>query len=251
LRSTFAARLRTLRRSRGLTQQQAAEAVGIKRSALGAYEEGRAEPRLAVLAGLARLYGIGLDALVSGADDAGARVHGTALRVLTVAVGPDRHERVALVPVPAAAGYLAGYGDPTFLGELPTFDLPLPELAADRTYRMFQVQGESMDPVQDGAYVLGRYEEDWDRAGGLRPYVVVTRERGIVLKRVENRLDTHEDWLLHSDHPAYAPFSVGPDEVLEVWRAVGVLTLEWPGEGGLVRRLASELQALKGRRTEG
>ena len=59
-----------------MTQQQAAEAVGIKRSALGAYEEGRAEPRLAVLAGLARLYGIGLDALVSGADDAGARVHG-------------------------------------------------------------------------------------------------------------------------------------------------------------------------------
>jgi hypothetical protein len=35
-----------------------------------------------------------------------------------------------------------------------------------------------------------------------------------------------------------------------VWRGVGVLTLEWPGEGGLVRRLASELEALRARRSE-
>jgi transcriptional regulator with XRE-family HTH domain len=246
----FAARLRTLRRARGMTQQQAAEAVGIKRTALGAYEEGRAEPRLDVLAGLARLYGVGLDALVSGAGDDVARLRGTDLRVLAVAVGPDRKERVALVPVPAAAGYLTGYGDPAYIGELPAFDLPLPELPADRTYRMFQIQGESMDPVPDGAYVVGSYVEDWERAGGLRPYVVVTREHGIVLKRMENRLDTHGDWLLHSDHPAYAAYPVRPEEVVEVWRGVGVLTLEWPGEGGLVRRLASELEALRARRSE-
>jgi hypothetical protein len=92
--------------------------------------------------------------------------------------------------------------------------------------------------------------EDWERAGGLRPYVVVTREHGIVLKRMENRLDTHGDWLLHSDHPAYAAYPVRPEEVVEVWRGVGVLTLEWPGEGGLVRRLASELEALRARRSE-
>jgi hypothetical protein len=115
---------------------------------------------------------------------------------------------------------------------------------------MFQIQGESMDPVPDGAYVVGSYVEDWERAGGLRPYVVVTREHGIVLKRMENRLDTHGDWLLHSDHPAYAAYPVRPEEVVEVWRGVGVLTLEWPGEGGLVRRLASELEALRARRSE-
>ena len=57
--------LKFCRRELALTQAQMADKLGIKRSLVGAYEEGRAEPRLATLVNMARLFGISLDQLVT------------------------------------------------------------------------------------------------------------------------------------------------------------------------------------------
>ena len=47
--------LKFWRRELSLTQAQLADKLGIKRSLVGAYEEGRAEPRLATLVNMATL----------------------------------------------------------------------------------------------------------------------------------------------------------------------------------------------------
>ncbi len=52
--------IRTLRKKPGPTQDQFAAKLGIKRSLIGAYEEGRAEPRLKLLQKMATLGGISL-----------------------------------------------------------------------------------------------------------------------------------------------------------------------------------------------
>ncbi|MCR5889774.1 helix-turn-helix transcriptional regulator [Hymenobacter sp. J193] len=57
--------LKFWRRELSLTQAQIAEKLGIKRSLVGAYEEGRAEPKLTTLVNMARLFGISLDQLVT------------------------------------------------------------------------------------------------------------------------------------------------------------------------------------------
>ena len=63
----------------------------------------------------------------------------------------------------------------------------------------------------------------------MRPYIVVTRNDGVVFKRIENRLDSeHKDLWLISDNPDYPPYSVKPSEVVEVWRARGYLAFNWP-----------------------
>ncbi|WP_238387686.1 helix-turn-helix transcriptional regulator, partial [Pararcticibacter amylolyticus] len=48
--------LRYLRKSKGLTQQQFADLMEIKRSLVGAYEEDRAEPRYELLKKFAEFY---------------------------------------------------------------------------------------------------------------------------------------------------------------------------------------------------
>ena len=58
--------LKALRKTRGWTQTDLADKAGIKRTALGAYEEGRAEPRLGVLVRLAHTLDVSLDTLVLG-----------------------------------------------------------------------------------------------------------------------------------------------------------------------------------------
>lgn len=228
----LASRIRMLRKAAGWTQQSLADELGLKRSALGAYEEGRAEPKLATLIALARHFGMSLDAFVLGESEEDRmmrRVSGGDLRVLSVPIDrSSERERVAIVPVRASAGYLSGYGDPEYMEGLDHFNLPVKELAQDATYRMFQIEGESMLPIPNGSYILAHYEENWSKAGGMRPYVVVTREHGVVFKRVENRLDTHGDYLLISDNLDFAPYRVFPEDVVEMWRARAYLAFDWP-----------------------
>lgn len=229
----FAKNLKALRKAKGWTQQELSDRMGIKRAALGAYEEGRSEPRLANVLAMADLLGVSADAMMRGVDPQEAqenRTRGQQLRVLTVPVNPETsEEHVAVVPVRAAAGYLEGYGDPDFVQMLPTFDLPIPEVSPYRTYRLFQIEGDSMLPIPSGSYILASFEPDWNHSGGMRPYVVVTRNDGIVFKRIENRLDTDQkDFRMISDNPDYPPYSVQPNEISEVWRAQAYLAFDWP-----------------------
>ncbi len=56
--------IKYLRRLNGLTQEQFARKIGIKRSLLGAYEEGRAKPNLENLSNIAKIFGTTVDNLI-------------------------------------------------------------------------------------------------------------------------------------------------------------------------------------------
>lgn len=62
----LAKRCRALREERGLTQQRAAEMAGTSITYLQVVESGRGNPSLAILAALARAYGITLAELFDG-----------------------------------------------------------------------------------------------------------------------------------------------------------------------------------------
>ena len=253
MQSKLPEKLKSLRKAKGWTQQALADRLGLTRPTLGAYEEGRSEPKLSVLIDMAACFGTTVDALVRGEKNAEAaeRAKGDRMRVLTVSVdsASDR-ERVVVVPVKAAAGYAHGYGDPEWVSQLPTFGLPLKELASDSTYRMFQIEGDSMLPIPSGSYILCQYVDDWMSVGGLRPHIVVTRNDGVVFKRIENDLPGGGSLVLHSDNPAFAPYAVAGDDVVEVWRAAAYLSFELPsaldGQPASAASLRSALDTLRG-----
>lgn len=60
-KSNIADKLKALRKAKGLTQQQVADAIGTTRATIGGYEIGRRSPRLPELEKIAALYGVGLD----------------------------------------------------------------------------------------------------------------------------------------------------------------------------------------------
>lgn len=60
----LAVRLRQLRLAKGLTQQQAANAVGVTRSVISGYETEMRFPSLDILVSLAHLYGVTTDYLL-------------------------------------------------------------------------------------------------------------------------------------------------------------------------------------------
>lgn len=224
--------IRYLRKQLGLTQADLGEKLGLKRPVIGAYEEGRAEPRLQTLLLMSSFFGIGIDGLVNtdlSTGESTADASGKSLRVLPIAIDPERNtERTTLVPVKAAAGYTTGYGDLDFVGSLPNFDMPFPELPSDRTYRVFQIEGESMLPIPPGSYIICEYVQDWETLKTDERYIFLTKDEGIVFKRV--RLHPHKkSYELISDNTDFKPYFIKQSQVLEVWKARGMMSFNLDG----------------------
>ena len=255
--------LKFCRRELALTQAQMAEKLGIKRSLVGAYEEGRAEPRLATLVNMARLFGITLDQLVTtdfskkkntkiigslppadptapDADDSPeppTPAAGGKLRVLAFTVDKDQNENIELVPQKAAAGYLNGYADREYLEVLPKFRLPM--LTQTGTYRAFEIAGDSMLPIASGTVIVGRYVEEWASIKDGTPGIVVSSRDGIVFKRIFNKMRLNAMFVLHSDNPNFSPYDISADDVLEIWEAKSYISSTFPIAELSLERVAS------------
>ena len=61
MKNNIADKIKTLRKAKGLTQEQFAERIGLTRGAIGGYETGRRNPRLPDLQKIADFFGVGLD----------------------------------------------------------------------------------------------------------------------------------------------------------------------------------------------
>ena len=259
--------IKYLRKQHKLTQEQLAERIGIKRSLLGAYEEGRADPRLTNLLNLAKEFDVLVDQLIStdlsevsleapGARPLARDTQGEHLRVLSITVDGKGRENIELVPERAAAGYTVGYSDPEYLEDLPKFQLPM--LPAPGTYRAFEISGDSMLPISPGAVVVGQYIEDWSRIKSGETYVLVTEKEGIVYKRVFSYAGALDRLLLVSDNKSYAPYDIAIQDVLEVWEAKAYISMSFPEPNtekeltmeGLTRMMVELQQEVKALRAE-
>jgi transcriptional regulator with XRE-family HTH domain len=217
--STAGQNLKYLRKLRGWTQEEFSTKLGIKRSLLGAYEEERAEPRLDVLETVADMFKLTLDELLrKDLSDSRSGSYLSRRRAQKLIAASNE---IQLVPVKAAAGYLAGYADPEFLDELNTFTLPM---LAPGTYRAFEIVGDSMLPTPSGSVIVGEKVDDMEEVKSNQTYIVVSRNEGIVYKRVMKNNKSRNKLTLVSDNTAYQPYQVSSDEVLEIWKAQMIIS---------------------------
>ncbi|MGY3793767.1 S24 family peptidase [uncultured Aquimarina sp.] len=134
-----------------------------------------------------------------------------------VAVNQEGDENVVYVPIKARAGYLDGYGDTEFIETLPSFNMPH---LTNGTFRCFEVQGNSMvRTFFDGDLVFGKYVEDLQDIKDGRIYVIVSKNDGIVLKRVINRIEERGKLILKSDNKNgnYPTYTINSEEIMEAW----------------------------------
>tara|TARA_B110000046_G_scaffold29074_1_gene30355 strand:- start:32981 stop:33763 length:783 start_codon:yes stop_codon:yes gene_type:complete len=228
----FQANLKHLRKSKGLTQGGLANKIGISRPKIGSYEEGRAEPKFETLQNISHFFQVTIDDLLEkdlpqSKKGTIKNIQGNNLRVLPIIVDSDNNERISLVPIKAAAGYLNGYSDPEFVEQLSNFSLPVKELSQG-SYRAFEIKGDSMLPIPSGSYVLTEYVENWNWVKSGECYIVVSKNEGVVYKRLTNQIESRQCLELHSDSTGYDSFEIKVDDVVEIWKAKGFLTFELP-----------------------
>ena len=235
----FGPNVKILRQRRGRSQEEVSIGLDVKRSSWSGYENGTAEPPFEVLLRVSEYFQVSIDKLLKFDLTALSEsqlstlergwdidLTGKQLRVLATTVNSEDRENVELVPEKAKAGYALGYADPEYISILPTFQMPF--LARDRKYRTFQISGDSMPPVADGSWVTGEYVQNWQTVRDGQPYIVVTKDDGIVFKVAYNQLKEKGTLLLCSTNPLYAPYEVQVTNVLEIWKFVHFISAELP-----------------------
>ena len=224
----FAENIKFLRKRKKKSQADLSEQLGITRTTLAGYEK-NVQPPFKTLIKFAEYFNVSIDALVrynlsqlsefqlsqidSGFD---VDITGQKLRLLTISVDRDGKENIEMVPLKAQAGYTASYGDLEFIGSLPKFSLPF--LPKNKTYRTFQIEGDSMLPVPKGTWVTCSYIENWENIKDGTPCIVVTQEDGIVFKLVYKQFDKNQSFLLVSSNRNYKPYELPVNSVIEIWK---------------------------------
>ncbi len=135
-----------------------------------------------------------------------------------VSVNQDNTENIVFVPIKARAGYLDGYGDSQFIQTLPAFNMPQ---LTNGTFRCFEVQGNSMvQTFFDGDLVFGKYVEHLDHVKDGLVYVIVSKNDGIVLKRVINTIKDQNKLILKSDNKDgnYPNYTISAEDIMEIWQ---------------------------------
>ena len=235
----FSSNIKLLRKRRKRSQEVVAGAIEIKRTSLSGYENGSSEPNFSILLRFSSYFKVSLDKLLK--VDLGALPEsqlseiergydidlvGDRMRILATTVGSDNEENIELVPHKAKAGYVNGYADPEFIKVLSTFRLPF--LDKHKKYRTFQISGDSMPPVNEGSWVTGEFLQNWNLIRDGYPYIVLTKDEGIVFKILYSKIEERQTIQLCSTNPQYEPYEVHLSEIHEIWKFVNFISSELP-----------------------
>ena len=253
--SKIAKNIAHLRKLRKFTQEQFADEIGIKKSRLGAYEESRSSPPIEMLIKLADYFKLPIDVLVRRDLTLSQEIPfievGVQRVLFPIVVDESNQDLIEVVGVKASAGYTEGYGDPEFIDELPKMKLPF---MPPGKFRAFPIKGDSMLPLREGAFVVGRFVDGPQQIVDGNTYILVTITDGIVYKRVYK---DGQNLRLYSDNSFYTPYETSVKEIVEVWEfTCSINTKEFEQETienkailQAIKELKQDVQTLRSRKS--
>ena len=208
--------LKYLRQKNKISQQMLSEAMEIPRSTLGDYERGKTEPSISMLIRLSDYFDVRVDHLIK--EDLSLSdyeiMKTKLMKVLAISVDADNEGNIELVDTKAEAGYLDSYQNPEYIRDLPK--LQLPKLPAG-TFRAFEIQGDSMLPIETGSIIIASYLESLADIKDNKTYIIISKRDGLVYKRVLTDHD-RQVLVLISDNELFLPYDIPMSEVDEIWQ---------------------------------
>ena len=208
--------LKFLRTKNSFSQEELSEKIGLSRSTISALENGKFEPNIYSLIKLSNLFSVSIDSLINEDLSNVNPLTGfnNKVKILTISVDNFNNENIDFIPQKACAGYLNGYSDAEFIRELPKFKL---HKKLNGTFRAFEIEGDSMLPIDAGSVVIGKYIESIKEIKVSERYILVTKSDGIIFKKISNDFKTDGFLICSSDNPVYDPFKVDFGDILEIW----------------------------------
>ena len=240
--TTLAERLLLLAAAKDLTPNAFDKEIGSKSARFGYIQRTNAAPQTDYLQLVCKRFpDINPAWLLLGEGEMYKDVRGSSLSMVRdntifVTVDPRGNDIPVYVPIEAQAGYVENRSE-RFLEKLPPVSIPPQIFRAEDEIRVFEVKGDSMEPTffeRDIVFAARRTNPSTIRNG--RVYVIVTKDNGVMLKRVERDLDGTVT--LHSDNRFYESFTINPSDIIELWYVRRRWTAQLPPPNLVEGRLA-------------
>ncbi|WP_353779685.1 helix-turn-helix domain-containing protein [Winogradskyella sp. 3972H.M.0a.05] len=242
--------IRHLRRLKNKTQEQFADELGVSRSRIGSYEEGRSEPPISFLEELSNYFNLPIDVIIKNdltkATNVSFMEIGNKRLLFPIVVDSDNQNFIEVVPINTSAGYLDGYDDPEYIEQLAKMKLPF---IPTGKHRAFPIKGDSMLPLKDGSFVVASFVEDINDIKDGKSYIIITQNDGMTYKRV---YDHGEALHLKPDNKDYEDYLISKSDILELWeftcsintQEYDVTELKISGIAQMLNELGVELKEL-------
>ena len=227
--------IRKLRTVKKLSQAAFAELFGLARPSVGAYEEGRSEPKMETLTRIAQHFGLSVDLLLTKELTVNELYHFDIFKenipAAPTAPSPPAHADLQDELTPVVYGnrtleYIVHHHDAAFIDGLPWLKLPH-QLGG--TTRAFEIRGAEMQlPKRQGLrhkdiVLCARVNLAQPKLQAGSIYVFVTQGK-IMVRRVAEKLADGQRLYLKPDNADYSSQEFELTQALEIWEVKGVFT---------------------------
>ncbi|MDY8136758.1 helix-turn-helix transcriptional regulator [Aquimarina sp. 2201CG5-10] len=216
--SFFGKNIKKIRSVKGLSQQAFAELFDLKRGTLGAYEEGRSEPKIETIIKIANYFSIQIDGLLTSELTVNELLKFKS--DLTTYAEDVKREQFAAIPCITESTtneYITLFDKENFIKELPTIQLPVNPAKEFRGYTVSNLEMSSHDK--------GFYPKDVVIGEKVPGSVIKKLNNGtLVFAVVEGKLifrrlyTTKNNVVLRADHKNIEDEEYPITEIKEMWR---------------------------------
>lgn len=244
--------IRKIRAVKKLSQADFAKLFNLARPSVGAYEEGRAEPKIDTVIQMAHHFGLSADLLLTKEITINELYHidryaeGLAKNEEPKPMGEQRMPKPPGMPFASADKmyeYLAQRENKDFIAGLPAILLPE---EPNRINRAFEAGSNEMQYLNGGIgagdivnCIFASKEAAKLKEGKI--YFVVCKDT-FFLRRLSGVGKALE---FRADNPDFAPVRIGMDEILEFWEVVGVYRTELQKSQSVETRIHELERSLK------
>ncbi|WP_124979091.1 helix-turn-helix domain-containing protein [Nonlabens xiamenensis] len=216
--SFFGKNIKKIRGVKNLSQQAFADLFDLKRGTLGAYEEGRSEPKIDTIIKIANYFSIAIDDILTAELTVNQLLRFNDRLTLT----PEDLEREEFAEIPCitektSADYLEYFNNPAFLEDLPKLQLPL---NTEKKFMGYTVTNLEMTSHDKGLYPKDVVVGEWVPSPVIKKLnngtiVLVLTGDALILRRL---YVTDKGLILRADHKNIEDICVQKKEVREMWR---------------------------------
>ena len=232
--------IKKIRAVKKMSQSDFAQLFKLARPSVGAYEEGRTEPKIETLIQIARHFEISIDTLLTKEltinelykfDIFKKEFSKEDLEAPTDK--DDVREQTPLVTLEKQLDYIVNHHNKDFVNNLPVIHFPFTK---DKKSRAFQISGNEMTVENQGLHhkdillCLPAQFEDLEK-GHL--YIIVTKS-GIYARRFSKSGKTY---LFKADNPAFDPVELQKKEIIEIWQADAIFSTNLDSPSRLEERV--------------
>ena len=233
--SNIGKNIKKIRAVKKLSQAKFAELFNLARPSIGAYEEGRSEPKIDTLIQISEYFKIKIDHLLSKEVTVN-EIHGFDI-FKNKAIGQHTAQKIGnyllYVPKEHLLSYPKLNQEKEYINHLPTTLIPN---FSGQNNRVFELDSNAMNSI--GGFEKGNLlvseEVNFEKLKRKEAIIVITKD-DVIFGRVTNLED--RELSLSFDNPIFQNLNIEDKKIQEIWSIKAFLSYKVPEENFLNKRL--------------